>query len=88
MQYNLQMLVTRIVEVLPNKKKYSFAREAKEENVTEETYIKVEKGIFDYVKEKCGDAWDFVKEEVAEIVMENASKLMEKGIGWIKKKWF
>ena len=87
-KYNLQMLVSRVVEVLPNEKKSSFTREAKEENITEETYIKAEKGIFDYIKERFDDVWDSVKGDVTDIIVENAPKLIKKGLGWIKKMWF
>ena len=56
--YNIQELVSKIVEVLPNAKKSSFAREAKDENVEDETYAKAEKGTWDAIKEKFGDVVD------------------------------
>jgi len=37
-------LVSRIIEVLSNEKKLSFAREAKDKNVSQETYKKAKKG--------------------------------------------
>jgi predicted GTPase len=48
--YNLVELVNRVVEVLPNEKKYSFAREAKEENVSDEAAKSAEKGVLDHGK--------------------------------------
>ena len=85
--YNIQELVSKIVEVLPNAKKSSFAREAKEENVSEETYIKAEKGIWDSIKEKFQDTWDTVKDKVIDEIIDNAPKLIEKGLDWLRKKW-
>lgn len=86
--YGIQELVSKIVEVLPNRKKSSFAREAEKENVTQETYVKAEKGIFDAIKETFGYAWDSVKDTVVDEIIENAPRLIEKGLGWLKKKWF
>ena len=87
-KYNLELLVSKIVEVLPNAKKSSFTREANEENVSDETYEKAEKGIWDAIKEKFGDVLDTVKDKVLDAIIDNAPKLIEKGLEWIKKKWF
>ena len=81
--YNLKALVSKVVEVLPNEKKYSFSREAKEENVTEETRESAEKGIFDHIKEKIGDAWDYVKDDVVDAVVDAAKEYVPK-IGFIR----
>ncbi|GAB1053561.1 MAG: 50S ribosome-binding GTPase [Shewanella algae] len=90
-KYNLVELVNKVVEVLPNEKKYSFTREAKEENVSEEAAKSAEKGIFDHIKEKIGDAWDYVKDDVLEaakdFVVKYAPKIAKKAISWLKK-WF
>lgn len=89
--YNLKKLVSKVIEVLPNEKKYSFSREAKEENVTEESREKAEKGIFDHIKEKIGEAWDYVKDDVidylAEKAIEHIPKIAEKAVDWFKS-WF
>jgi len=87
-KYNLVALVSKIIEVLPNEKKSSFAREAKDENVSQETYEKAEKGTWDAIKEKFDDVWDSVKDTVADVIIATAPKLIEKGFEFIKKKWF
>jgi len=72
--YQLKELVERIVEVLPNQKKYSFTREAKAENVTETARVSAEKGILDHVKEVAGDLWDVVKDSAVTVVVASATK--------------
>lgn len=85
--YNLKELVSLVVEVLPNEKKYSFTRETKEEATTEETRKAAEKGIWDSVKEFAGEAWDKVKEEAASIIIASAPKIIASLGKWIKS-WF
>ncbi|MBM4946282.1 50S ribosome-binding GTPase [Vibrio parahaemolyticus] len=89
--YNLTELVTTIVDILPNEKKFAFTREAKDENVSVQTRENAEKGIFDHIKESIGDAWDYVKDDVFEaakdIVIEYAPKIAKQAIKWFKK-WF
>lgn len=89
--WNLIELVNKIVEILPNDKKYSFTREAKEENVSEEAAKTAEIGIFEAIKEKAGEAWEFVRYEVAEIVLEKAQEyapiIAKKAISWFKNLW-
>jgi hypothetical protein len=85
--YNLQKLVGLVVDALPNEKKYSFTREAKEENVNEEARKSAEKGIWDSVKEFAGDAWDSVKNEVVDIIIMSAPKIIASVSKWIKG-WF
>ena len=89
--YNLVNLVNKVVEVLPNERKYAFTREAKEENVSEEAAKNAEKGIFDHIKEKIGEAWDSVKDEVTEIaigvVKEYAPIIAKKALSWMKSIW-
>jgi len=70
----LKELVNRIVDVLPNEKKYSVVREAEEENVNEEAATKAEKGIWEHLKQKAGQAWDYIKDDVAEIAIESVKK--------------
>lgn len=86
--YNLVELVNKIVEVLPNSKKFSFTRETKEENVSEEAAQNAEKGVIDHIKEFVGKAWDTVKEEVIEAAIEGAKKygprLAKAAVKWLK----
>jgi len=86
-QYNLKELVSLVVEVLPKEKKFSFAREAKPENVAEDAQKAGEKGIWDSVKELAGSAWDLVKEHAATAIIGSAPKLLFKVAKWIKS-WF
>lgn len=85
--YNLKSLVDLIVEVLPNEKKYSFTREAKEENVSDEARENAERGIWDSVKEMAGDAWDTVKHKVVDVLIASAPKIISGALKWIKS-WF
>lgn len=85
--YNLASLVNMVVEVLPNEKKYSFTREAKEENVSEEARKSAEKGIWDSVKEMAGEAWDVVKDKVIDAVIASAPKIISSVGRWLKS-WF
>jgi len=81
-KYNLVELVNRIVEVLPNEKKLSFAREAKKENVSEEAIRNSEKGLWDYIMETFGDVIDNVKDVVVDLVVESTKKVINKAIGF------
>lgn len=90
-KYNLKELVTLIVKILPNEKKYSFTREAKKENVTEETKIIAEEGLWESIKSFAGKSWDSVKKLVEKEIIETAPKIAENLVGiafeWIKKKY-
>lgn len=83
-RYNLVELVNRVVDVLPNEKKYSFTREAKKENVSEEAEKKSEKGIFDYIMEYAGKAWDVVKENAINLILGTAKVALPKVMEWVK----
>ena len=89
--YNLVELVNRVVEVLPNEKKYSFTREAKEGNVSEEAARNADKGVFDHIKEYAGKAWDAVKDVVVPVIVESATKVVKHAakavVSWFKS-WF
>lgn len=85
--YNLETLVDRVVEALPNEKKYSFTREAKEENVSQQARESAEKGIWDSVKEMAGEAWDTVKDKVVDVLIASAPKIISTVGRWIKS-WF
>lgn len=85
--YNLKELVDLVVKELPNEKKFSFTREAKQENVSEEARKGAEKGIWDSVKEFAGDAWDGVKDKVVDVIIASAPKIISSVGRWIKS-WF
>jgi len=90
-KYKVIELVDLIVEVLPNEKKFSFARETKEDNVSSESREKAERGVWDSIKDFAGDAWDNVKDTVVDKLIESAPKLFAAAAtvvtGWFKK-WF
>ena len=67
---NLVELVNRIVEVLPNQKKFSIVREAKHENVSEEASKNAEKGIIDHIKEVVGAVVEVIAEAVIKVIAE------------------
>ena len=88
-------LMDAIVEALPNEKKFSVAREAKEEVKNEEIILKAEKGIWDSIKETAGDAWDSVKDFVQDTMIETAKEYSDKAVELVTnsvrslfKKWF
>lgn len=85
--YNLGPLVDSVVEALPNEKKYSITREAKEENVSQQARKSAEKGIWDSVKEMAGEAWDTVKDKVVDVLIASAPKIIATVGRWIKG-WF
>lgn len=85
--YNLKPLVDLVVEALPNEKKFSFAREAKEENVSVEARESAERGIWTSVKEMAGDAWDSVKDRVVDVLIASAPKIISSAMKWFKS-WF
>lgn len=86
--YNLTELVSTVVKVLPNEKKFAFTREAKEENVSEEAQMEAEKGIWDHVKEKVGNAVDFIMDDVVDVVVESAKKYVPKLVKSVFKFFF
>lgn len=85
--YNLKELVDLVVEALPNEKKFSFTREAKQENVSEEARKGAEKGIWDSVKEFAGEAWDSVKDKVVDVIIASAPKIISTVGKWLRS-WF
>ncbi len=90
--YGLIELVNTVVDILPNDKKSAFTREAKKENVSEEAAKKAEKGVFDHIKEKFEQGWDYIKDspEVVAVLVEYAPKALKKVWETIKGtgKWF
>ncbi|CAM4126403.1 GTPase family protein [Kerstersia similis] len=76
-KYNLTGLVSLIVDILPNEKKYSFAREAKEEVKTEGINAKAEKGVWEAIKEWCGDLWEENKDLIVSAAATFATKFIK-----------
>lgn len=89
--YNLTSLVDRVVEVLPNEKKYSFTREAKPEAVSEGARESAEKGLLKTIIEFAGDAWESVKGPVGEFIVATATKVAKNAakavVDWFKSFW-
>lgn len=56
--YGLSALVDKIVSTLPNEKKFGVVREAKKENVTQESERAAERGIWEAIKEFAGKAYE------------------------------
>ncbi|WP_340618899.1 GTPase family protein [Xenorhabdus entomophaga] len=77
-KYNLEILMEKIVHVVPKEKKYSLYREAESSIRTEKMEQEAEKGLWDTIKEFCGDVWDKVKEPVTSI-------LLNVGLKWFNK---
>jgi len=67
--YNLASLIDLMVEVLPNEKKYSVTREAKEEVVSEKASGQAAQGFLNRIKEIAGTAWEWIKDEGEELVL-------------------
>lgn len=85
--YNLKSLVDLVVEVLPNEKKYSLTREAKNENVSTEARKSAEKGLWDSVKEMAGNAWNAVKDIGIDLIISSAPKFLSSVASWVRG-WF
>jgi len=83
-KYNLVELVNKVVEVLPNEKKSSFVREAKEENISEKAVEESEKGLWDHITETFGDVIESVKNTVVDIIEETAPKIVKNVISSVK----
>lgn len=66
---NLVELVNRIVEVLPNQKKFAITREAKRENVSKEASENAEKGVIDHIKEVVVAVAEVVIRVIAEKIL-------------------
>ncbi|WP_275555743.1 YfjP family GTPase [Mixta sp. Marseille-Q2659] len=86
-KFNIVETMEKIIEILPNEKKYSLFREAKEDIKNEKMEIEAETGVWESVKEWVGDAWESVKEVVAEVAVEVAKSVGKKILGWFSKKF-
>lgn len=71
-RYGLIDLVNVIVERLPDEKKYGFAREVREEHVSNKAVASVKRGF-----------WNAVKETAREIFVHAAPQLIERGVKWL-----
>lgn len=89
-KFQLKELVDIIVSSLPNEKKYGFTRETKKENVSENARERAEEGIWEYVKEKLGDAYSYILENKDEIIKIATTVLpfAKKGFEFLKRRWF
>ncbi|MBU1284979.1 MAG: 50S ribosome-binding GTPase [Gammaproteobacteria bacterium] len=93
--YNLKEVVDKVVDVLPAEKRFSFTREAKEENVSEAAQQKAEEGVWDHIKEKFSGVIEYVKEDlldtVADTVREYGPKVIAYAkvalVGWLAKRF-
>ncbi len=89
--YNLKELVSRVVEALPKEKKFSFARETKNENVTEAAWQEAEQGLWESVKEWAGNAagqvWNVVKDDAIKMVVQSAPKILKAVSSWLSRLW-
>lgn len=83
-KYNLVELVNKVVEVLPNEKKSSFVREAKEENISEEAVKNSEKGLWDSITETFGEVIDSVKDVVIDVIVATAPKVFKTAVNAVK----
>lgn len=83
-KYNLVELVNKVVEVLPNEKKSSFVREAKEENISEEAVKNSEKGLWDSITETFGEVIDSVKDVVVDVIVATAPKVVKTVVNAVK----
>lgn len=83
-KYNLVELVNKVVEVLPNEKKSSFVREAKEENISEEAVKNSEKGLWDSITETFGEVIDSVKDVVIDVIVATAPKVFKTVVNAVK----
>ncbi|GCE83966.1 GTPase family protein [Komagataeibacter diospyri] len=86
--YNVSETLEKIIEILPNEKKYSVFREAKENLKNEKMEENAEKGVWQSVKDWVGNAWNANKELITEIlsssIIETASKISKKLLSFFK----
>ncbi|ATA21724.1 hypothetical protein EDC48_107177 [Gibbsiella quercinecans] len=83
--YNVIETMEKIIEILPNEKKYSMYREATEAIKTEKMAESAEMGIWESVKEFAGDAWDTVKDVAKEVAIEGIKTVAKTAIFFIKR---
>ena len=81
--YQLVELIDMVVEVLPNEKKYSFVREAKDENVSNEAKEEAKKGILEEIKELVEENWEEIK-YVAKIAKDIVKDIWTSTTSWLR----
>ncbi len=81
--FNLDGLVNKIVSVLPNEKKYAITREVDDKNVTSETRIAAEQGLWESMKSFMGDAFDSAKDVASDIIIAS----LPSALSWVTKKF-
>ncbi|HEL4247510.1 GTPase family protein [Stenotrophomonas maltophilia] len=81
--YGLVRLVDTIVRSLPADKKFGVVREAKKETVSEQAKTEAKEGLFDTIKR---EVMRVVKEAAPALAAAAAKKLIEIGLGWLRKK--
>lgn len=77
-KYNLAELISSIIKVVPNEKKYSFARETNEDIKTQEHAVEGEKGLINAVKDFCGKMYDIFSPMIVDIVKQSAPVIIKK----------
>ncbi len=69
--YGLVELVEKIVTILPNEKKWSFTREAKQENVSHQAWQSSSQGLWETitsaVRTVIKDSWDYVSSRLSSL---------------------
>lgn len=85
LKYNIVETMEKIIEILPNEKKYSVYREANENIKTEKMEETAERGMWESVKEWAGEAWETTKEIVAEIAIETVKNAGKSVVNFISK---
>ncbi|MCW8336648.1 GTPase family protein, partial [Vibrio paucivorans] len=80
--FNLDDLVNKIVSVLPNEKKYAITREVDDKNVTSETRVAAEQGLWESMKSFMGDAFDSAKDVASDIIIAS----LPSALSWVTKK--
>lgn len=81
--FNLDGLVNKIVSVLPNEKKYAITREIDDKNVTSETRVAAELGLWESIKSFMGDAFDSAKDVASDIIIAS----LPSALSWLTKKF-
>ena len=83
--YNIVETMEKIIEILPNGKKYSLYREASQNIKTEKMEDAAEKGIWDSIKDWAGDAWDTVKDIAVEVAKSTIKNFGKKVLKWLSR---
>lgn len=71
-EYNMVSVISLIVDKIPNEKKFSIVREARENVKNDDIKFKAEKGILDFLSDIASSAWEAVKPIVIDIITHSA----------------